>query len=535
MKKFVALVAVAALVAFAAPAFAANPFMDVPMEHWAYDAVSQLASRGIVTGYPDGAFKGEWKATRYEMASVVARALAHVDMNKASKEDLELLKRLVVEFKDELDALGVKVEDLDERVGVLEDRLGGWEFSGYFRTTAKMYDNKDDDWSADRFRLNMRKYLDDKVTMNIRLQGGAGESLAVELAYLSIKDFLFEGSSLTVGKFWHDWEGGFYAVDPFFFNINDAWITDRADDLGFAYSVPFAGLGSFNLYVARDSVDQSIEEDEFDVIDEYSYGEIDVVIEDDLYAKASLDTGRYVYGARLDFQFNEMFGMGLNWMNFDYDSGAEGQLFIEETETVIDGDFETSQTWLWKGPKVTLAADYNVLWADFTVDFTPGIEFKGQYFKEDLDPAWQVTGDTPDDSPTAWKAVLDVDQDVLGFTSLWVEYAQLDKGFVMDNTWSYGWVSGVHYLNSMGQVAEDTDIWNVYAQQKWNEKWGTYLRYNKVDGGQFADYDVWTASIQYWYTPNMAFEVGYDKLDGTSNYGDAIDEDTIWVRTAVFF
>ncbi|KUL01417.1 MAG: S-layer domain-containing protein, partial [Synergistales bacterium 54_9] len=49
MKKFVALVAVAALVAFAAPAFAANPFMDVPMNHWAYDAVSQLAARGIVT------------------------------------------------------------------------------------------------------------------------------------------------------------------------------------------------------------------------------------------------------------------------------------------------------------------------------------------------------------------------------------------------------------------------------------------------------------------------------------------------------
>ncbi|MDI9392769.1 MAG: S-layer homology domain-containing protein, partial [Synergistota bacterium] len=79
MKKFAALVAVLALICFAAPAFAANPFMDVPMNHWAYDAVSQLASRGVVSGYPDGAFKGEWKATRYEMASVVARALAYVD------------------------------------------------------------------------------------------------------------------------------------------------------------------------------------------------------------------------------------------------------------------------------------------------------------------------------------------------------------------------------------------------------------------------------------------------------------------------
>ena len=49
------------------------------------------------------------------MASVVARALVTVDAEKASKQDLELLKKLVMEFKDELDALGVKVDALDKR------------------------------------------------------------------------------------------------------------------------------------------------------------------------------------------------------------------------------------------------------------------------------------------------------------------------------------------------------------------------------------------------------------------------------------
>ena len=73
MKKFLAVLAVVAIVAFAAPAFAANPFMDVPAGHWSYDAVAQLASKGIVSGYPDGAFKGGQPATRYEVASVVAR------------------------------------------------------------------------------------------------------------------------------------------------------------------------------------------------------------------------------------------------------------------------------------------------------------------------------------------------------------------------------------------------------------------------------------------------------------------------------
>ena len=134
MKKIVVLVAVAVLVAFAAPAFAVtNPFMDVPMNHWAYDAIGQLAARGVLSGYPDGTYKGKQPTTRYEMASALARALAVVDMTKASKQDVEMLKKLVVEFKDELDALGVKTDQLDKRVAVIEDRMGGWKISGEIR------------------------------------------------------------------------------------------------------------------------------------------------------------------------------------------------------------------------------------------------------------------------------------------------------------------------------------------------------------------------------------------------------------------
>jgi hypothetical protein len=93
------------LVALAAPASAAaNPVMDVPLHHWSYDAIGQLAARGVLSGYPDGTYKGKQPTTRYEMASALARALALTDMTKADKQDVEMLKRLVVEFKDELDA-----------------------------------------------------------------------------------------------------------------------------------------------------------------------------------------------------------------------------------------------------------------------------------------------------------------------------------------------------------------------------------------------------------------------------------------------
>ena len=71
MKKMFAVVAAASFAAAAVPAFAANPFSDVPMNHWAYDAVEQLAAKGILEGYPNGTFKGNRAMTRYEIAQMV--------------------------------------------------------------------------------------------------------------------------------------------------------------------------------------------------------------------------------------------------------------------------------------------------------------------------------------------------------------------------------------------------------------------------------------------------------------------------------
>ena len=75
MKKMLAVVAAVSLAA--APAFAANPFSDVPMNHWAYDAVEQLSAKGILEGYPNGTFKGNKSMTRYEIATMVARMMAN--------------------------------------------------------------------------------------------------------------------------------------------------------------------------------------------------------------------------------------------------------------------------------------------------------------------------------------------------------------------------------------------------------------------------------------------------------------------------
>lgn len=126
MKKLSVLLAAAAVFCFTAPAFAAPVFPDVPEEHWARDAVANLAASGLVEGYPDGTFKGDRAATRYEMAMVVARFLAKNDQEHATfatKAELEELRQLVNQLKSELDALGVRVTNLEDSVADLDKRV----------------------------------------------------------------------------------------------------------------------------------------------------------------------------------------------------------------------------------------------------------------------------------------------------------------------------------------------------------------------------------------------------------------------------
>lgn len=77
MKKKQLLIAVSLMMGVAATcSAAASPFSDVPSGPWAYDAVAQLAENGIIEGYGDSTFRGERQITRYEMAQMVAKAMA---------------------------------------------------------------------------------------------------------------------------------------------------------------------------------------------------------------------------------------------------------------------------------------------------------------------------------------------------------------------------------------------------------------------------------------------------------------------------
>lgn len=125
MKKL-ALVLVLVL-AFALPVLA-NPFVDVPLNHWAYDSVQSLAAKGVIVGYPDGTFGGGKSLTRYEFAEATAKALAYVEgMDFASAEDVAILEKLAIEFADELASLGVTVADLEASLGANTEAIAALE------------------------------------------------------------------------------------------------------------------------------------------------------------------------------------------------------------------------------------------------------------------------------------------------------------------------------------------------------------------------------------------------------------------------
>ena len=116
-KTLVSALTTALVVGAASTTFAAaNPFSDVPADHWAYDAVSQLAADGVIEGYGDSTFKGNRNITRYEMAQMVAKAMA----KNTSGADKALVDKLAAEFAEELNNLGVRVANLEKHADMVK-------------------------------------------------------------------------------------------------------------------------------------------------------------------------------------------------------------------------------------------------------------------------------------------------------------------------------------------------------------------------------------------------------------------------------
>ncbi|NLM41752.1 MAG: S-layer homology domain-containing protein [Firmicutes bacterium] len=102
-KKFALVLAIVLMASTFTPAFA-SPFADVPADHWAYDAIVQLAAAGLIEGYPDGTYGGSRMMTRYEAAMVFARALQRLEGQIAAMDLLPELDKVKAELMAEIEA-----------------------------------------------------------------------------------------------------------------------------------------------------------------------------------------------------------------------------------------------------------------------------------------------------------------------------------------------------------------------------------------------------------------------------------------------
>ena len=182
-----------------ASAYAANPFSDVPAGHWAYDSVAKLAAAGVVDGYADGAFDGDKLMTRYEMAQIVAKAMA-----KGADCD-----KLAAEFADELDTLGVRVAKLEKGAdavkitGELRYRMYNYDENGKdsedhkLRTRIWLKGQVNEDWAFTGMFENIQELKDDN---------GEDGALDLQRAYLNGK---VGGLAVQAGRYsFCDFAGG---------------------------------------------------------------------------------------------------------------------------------------------------------------------------------------------------------------------------------------------------------------------------------------------------------------------------------------
>ena len=438
------------------------------------------------------------------MASVVARALVAIDADKASKQDLELLKKLVMEFKDELDALGVKVDKLDKRVAVLEDGIGGWKIRGIFRFDAKFANDTDNgeyyynesgkknDFEKERFRLFLTKQIDENTYFYAQYRTGSdgagnsdgrGDLQHMRWSHLFVNTKLPYNIDFRVGRFAVDFED-----DYGLYTDNDAIFGDFRTD-GFRLSK------KWNTFKATAIVGRN---------DNFGDDYVDL--------KARQGEGSHMsYVLDLNWQPNEKFMLG-----------ATGYWFTDDS-TEGTGDYKINNYGIYAGYKIT-----------------PAVELKGIYYFQDLGdnvPVYTKTGynattekyshmsaGATENSPKAWKAILDIKQDLLKFTGLWIEYSQQDNTFLgYENRYSIGGGNGNYDYVGRNMMYADpfgtSKWWFVKADQKWNDKWSSFIRFANVDydTAGLDDATEWGLGVGYQYTPAIYFELAYDQVDHGDN------------------
>ena len=417
MKKILAMAAVAALAA-GASAYAANPFSDVSTSDWAYQAVSDLSDQGIVEGYPDGTFKGQTNITRYEMAQIIARLMAKEDQYNA--EQRATIDKLAGEYADELDSLGVRVSNLEKKVGNIS-------WSGDARMRYRSLDNGSDESWDGRLRINMKGQVNEKTTVNARLSTDNvnfkdSDDADVGMEVLNVNHD-FGAWDVTLGRFGNSFgnQGGWLYGSAW--GMDGAQVAAEFGDVNLAVGYGQFNRGGFTWEGADEkSHSESLlkDHDVFYAKADADFGAFDLYAN---YIKASSDLDYNTWGVGLVVPIDQFRVFGEYWNNTDADANDDAW-----NAGIGYGKRDLKKVGSWQ-----LDVAYNEVGA--------GVYVGGTGLQTDiLDPLWKA--DTVGDYAGAgeidyWNAIAEVT--VMQNMYVHAEYAfaaDADQGEDPDDTWT---------------------------------------------------------------------------------------------------
>lgn len=451
----------------------ATTFTDIA-PNWVNDAVISMASRGIISGYPDGTFKGNQPLTRYEMASVIARSIHFIDVNKASQKDLNDLKNIVTELSEELNALGVRVNDLDNRFVVMETRLGGWAISGSLvfdgtytdkADNKSMFDSYDDkgDGSFSRANINVEKFFDNGMHFYSRI---SLKNRDTEFSRFYVEFPFVWDTDVTVGRFIKDYEYGYNFNTNSDFFVNSSFTNKVVDGISLSKTTKY---GNIDLYVVNPNTDN--------------------------YNTVLSDDDSFEVSAMWNIDFTEKFSTLL------------GVQFLDLSET---NTYDTILT----------------AWAGISYNFFNTFNVKGIYYYQVQDFNIYDDGVRKVDDGYSysgmWKAIVEIPQEKLKITSLWLEYSRIDHDFVIANGVNSLFLTDdidSKYFNKVNSyiTGTDTDIIRVGMNQDWNDKWGSWIYYSYVDFKDVNKLNNYALGIDYLYNLNVKLSLSGHYFDWNNN------------------
>ncbi len=166
-------------------------FKDVPVNHWAYDAVMRLAVKGIVQGMPDQTFRGNNAMTRYAAAVMLDKTIQYMekDPKLAKAEDIGILENLVDKITAELGNITADLGGYNKTIKSIQGTTNS-NAEAIGVNAERLVALKGDLSALKESVTSMKGSIDDLMAAQKTGIGSVKESLSKEIA--SAKQYLLE-------------------------------------------------------------------------------------------------------------------------------------------------------------------------------------------------------------------------------------------------------------------------------------------------------------------------------------------------------